>query len=189
MPYRDESDLTGVLPWKTEPAEPLLETRIFTVQQRRAHSRQRDKEGTFYYLEAPDWVNVVAITPDQQVVMIEQYRHGLDRVTLEIPGGMVDPGESPIEAGERELREETGFAGHAAELIGRVSPNPAIQDNWCHTVRLEDVQRVGAQQLEGNEEIAIRLVPLDDVRPLITRGVIHHALVVAGLSHHLLRAG
>lgn len=186
MPYRDESDIDGVLPWETAAPEPLLETRIFTVHQRRARSRQSAKEGAFVYLDAPDWVNVVAVTPDAEVVMIEQYRHGLDRVTLEIPGGMVDPGESPLEAGLRELREETGFAGANAELIGRVSPNPAIQSNWCHTVRVPDVTRVGEQQLEGNEEIAIRLVPLTEIRPLIAKGIIHHALVVSGLSHHLL---
>lgn len=186
MPYRDESDLDGVLPWETAPAEPLLETRIFTVHQRRAKSRQSAKEGAFVYLDAPDWVNVVAVTPDDEIVMIEQYRHGLDRVTLEIPGGMVDPGEGPLDAGVRELREETGYAGGEAQLIGRVSPNPAIQTNWCHTVRVPGVTRVGDQQLEGNEEIAIVLVPLAEIRPLITRGVIHHALVVAGLSHHLL---
>lgn len=186
MLYRDESDLTGVLPWETSPAEPLLETRIFTVHQRRARSRQSNKEGAFVYLDAPDWVNVVAVTADDHIVMIEQYRHGLDRVTLEIPGGMVDPGESPLEAGIRELREETGYAGGEAELIGRISPNPAIQTNWCHTVRVQGVARVGTQQLEGNEEIAIVRVPLTQVRPLIQTGVIHHALVVAGLAHHLL---
>ncbi|MEM1031225.1 MAG: NUDIX hydrolase [Myxococcota bacterium] len=184
--YRDDADLTRVLPWRTEPSRPLLETRIFTVHERVAASPQSDKQGAFVFIDSPDWVNVVALTPNDEVVMIEQYRHGLDRVTLEIPGGMVDPGESPLEAGTRELREETGYAGERAELIGRVSPNPAIQTNWCHTVRVRAAVPVGTQRLDGNEEIAVVTVPRADMRALISRGVIHHALVVAGLAHHLL---
>ena len=131
---------------------------------------------------------MVALTPEDEVVLIRQYRHGLDGSCVEIPGGIVDPGEDPLAAGVRELREETGFGGGSAELIGSVTPNPAILDNRCHTVLVEGVQPVSEQALESNEEIAVRLYPLDEVAELVRTGLIHHALVVAAFHHLSLRS-
>jgi len=100
---------------------------------------------------------------------------------------MVDPGETPLEAGPRELLEETGYAGAGARLIGTVSPNPAILDNRCHTVLVEQVEQVADQALESNEEIAVRLMPLAEISRLVRAGTIHHALVVAAFHHLALR--
>lgn len=174
-----------VLPWETGPDQLLLDTRVLAVYGRTARSRQSDKAGTFYWMKMPDWVNVVAITPARELVLIEQYRHGLDRVTLEIPGGTIDPGEAPLAAGVRELVEETGYAGDA-ELIGVVSPNPALQANWCHTLRVREARVVAPPRFDGHEEIALRLVPIAELPELIRSGRIHHALVVAALMHAAL---
>lgn len=178
-----------VAPWDIEREETVAETRIFELRRRlMAERAPRGKRGEFVYLDSVDWVNVVAITPDERVVLVEQYRHGARSVTLEIPGGMVDAGESPEKAALRELREETGYAGTSAGLIGRVSPNPAIMNNWCHTVLVRDARRVGEQEEDGTERIVVRTAPLADVPELIRRGAIHHALVVAAF-HHLHVAG
>jgi ADP-ribose pyrophosphatase len=179
--------LSLVEPWDVGDAALLLQTRVFALRQHHARSRSVDKRGTFYYLDVGDWVNVVALTEAAEVVMVEQYRHGLGQVTLEIPGGMVDGDEGPLAAGIRELREESGYAGHEVELIGRVSPNPAIQNNWCHTVLVRSARPVGAPELEGTEEVGVRLVNLAEIDELIARGVIHHALVVAAFHHLRLR--
>ncbi len=177
--------LKRVKPWTSEEDGTLAETPIFRLNARRAASQQSSKAGRYVYLDTVDWVNVVALTDDDHVVMIEQYRHGLELVTLEIPGGMVDDGEDPDAAGLRELEEETGFCGHGHERIGVVSPNPAIQNNWCHTVLVHEAAATGAMNLDESEEIAVRLVPLAEVDGLIQRGVIHHTMVVAAF-HHLL---
>jgi 8-oxo-dGTP pyrophosphatase MutT (NUDIX family) len=118
---------------------------------------------------------------------VEQYRHGTQSITLEIPGGMVDPGEDMTVAGVRELREETGFIGDNAELIGVVEPNPAFQNNRCGTLLVRGVRQVAAQDLDPNEEIRVRLEPLERIPELIRSGAITHSLVVAAFHHLSLR--
>lgn len=129
-------------------------------------------------IEAPDWVNVIATTGDRRVVLVEQYRHGVGQVTLELPGGIIDVGEDPTLAGMRELREETGFGGRTGLLIGRVHPNPAYQTNTHYTVLVRDARSAGELQQDSGEDIAVRLLPLVDIPRLIQRGVITHALNV-----------
>jgi ADP-ribose diphosphatase len=173
-----------VQPWEMGPPSTLATTRIFTLKERHGRSpTSAGKEGEFVFLDSVDWVNVIALTPDEQVVMIEQFRHGLEEVTLEVPGGMVDPGESPAEASLRELAEETGYVGGACEIIGSVSPNPAIQNNRCHTGLVRGVTLGGPVEFDSHEEIAVRLVPLAEIPDLIRRGVIHHALVMCAFHH------
>ncbi len=186
--------LNLVQPWRLHPPTELARTRIFTLYSRRCESPTNPmKSGDFVYLDPADWVNVVALTAAGEVVMIEQFRHGLNEVTLELPGGIVDPGEDPMAACTRELLEETGYApapssrpAALARSIGLVSANPAIMTNRVHTGLIEHVVPVGHQHLDGNEEIAVRLVPLADVPGLIRRGIIHHSLVVAAFHHYAI---
>lgn len=185
----ERPDLTLVPQWRYDEDICLAETPIFTLRQRRGTSpSDHANTGRFVYLDCPDWVNVIALTAEREVVAIEQCRHGLAEVTLEIPGGMVDPGESPFEAGIRELREETGYEGEPARTIGSVSPNPAILNNHCYTVLVENARRATSPALDAHEEIAVRLISLDQIAGLISAGAIHHALVVAAF-HHLALEG
>ncbi|MEC7985395.1 MAG: NUDIX hydrolase [Myxococcota bacterium] len=172
--------------WRVRKEKILHKTRVFSLLQMHAASqRNKEKEGTFVYLDMPNWVNVIALTPDNHVILVEQYRHGTREITLEIPGGMCDEGEDYITAGLRELREETGYIGTEAHCIGEVEPNPAIQNNRCGTILVKDVTLTGAQQLDPMEEIIIHSVPMADIPALIREGTIRHALVLA--AFHFFR--
>lgn len=176
--------LHAVDDWSVEETGVLAETSIFSLRTRYCVSpTEPDRRGEFVYLESPDWVNVIALAADDRVVMIEQFRHGIGEVTLEIPGGSVEDDEDPAEAGLRELLEESGWGPGRSRMIGEVTPNPAIQDNRCHILLVRGAVRVQDPRPEGAEEIAVRLVPLADVPGLIRDGVIHHALVVAAFHH------
>lgn len=176
--------LSLVPEWRHDDEETLAQTRIFALRRRRGVSPSHpERAGDFVYLDSPDWVNVIALTAEHEVVLIEQFRHGTAEVTLEIPGGMLDDGEDAHSAGVRELAEETGFGGGTAELIGCVSPNPALLNNHCHTLLVRGVERRGPARPEQHEEIGVRLVPLESIGGLIRDGMIHHALVVAAFHH------
>lgn len=166
--------------WKQVSSEVLYDYRIFKMRQHKRVSPRTGREHTFFGLESPDWVNIIALTAAQNVVMIRQYRQGNGQITLEIPGGMVDPGEEPLVAALRELREETGYAGapETAIKLGTVSPNPAVFDNTCHSFFLPLVEKVGELALDGAEDIEVEEVPLVDVPQLILAGEIDHSIMM-----------
>lgn len=173
-----------IKPWKVVASKPVLETRIFALRKDRARSAISGREAEFQVLEAPDWVNVIALTPEQQVVLIRQYRHGTRDITVEVPGGTVDPGESPLEAGRRELAEETGFEANRWEACGIVEPNPAFLTNRTHTFVAHGARRTGPQRPDDNEEIAVELFPLERIPTLLRDGTIRHALVMCAFAHY-----
>jgi ADP-ribose pyrophosphatase len=167
------------LKWRRVRSEPVADCRVFQVRRDRSENPRDGKEHDFYCIEATDWINIIPLTAHDEVVMIEQYRHGTDEVTLEIPGGMVDVGESPAASAARELLEETGYRALEVQLLGRTRPNPAIQNNWLHSFLARDIQFEQAPAFDGTELTVVRLVPLTDIPRLITEGAITHALVVA----------
>ncbi len=132
-------------------------------------------------IDAPDWVNVVALTKDGHIVLVRQFRYGIDEFSLEVPGGVVEKGEDPVVAGLRELREETGFTGAPAKLLGSVHPNPAIQANRCHFVLVEDAVRSHDLEWDPDEEIQVTTQPVADVLALARSGGIVHALALNAL--------
>jgi 8-oxo-dGTP pyrophosphatase MutT (NUDIX family) len=177
-----------VKPWTVIASEPVLETRIFTLRRDRSRSASSGREAEFQVLDAPDWVNVIAVTPEQQVLLIRQYRHGTQKVTVEIPGGTVDPGEAPLEAARRELAEETGFEADRWEACGVVEPNPAFLSNRTHTFVAHGARRTGPQRPDDHEEIEFELFPLDRIPELLRDGTIRHALVMCAFTHYAVRS-
>ena len=162
--------------------------RIFSIRRERVRSPITGREHAFDILDAPDWVNVVALTPSGHVVLIRQFRAGTKTVTTEVPGGIVDPGETPLEAARRELAEETGYESDRWSLIGRVDPNPAFQTNATYTFLAEGARPTSAQRLDETEAIAVEERRLDDIPGLVADGTITHALVVCAFFH-LARSG
>jgi ADP-ribose pyrophosphatase len=151
--------------------------KVFRVKVETSLSPRTNKAGKFYVIDTNDWVNIIPLTEEGEVVMIKQYRHGSKEISLEIPGGLVDD-ESPEKAALRELLEETGHKGDGVTYLGSTNPNPAIFNNLCHTYLVEKVQKVSAKNLDDDEDIEVVHVPLTDVPDLIAEGTINHALVI-----------
>lgn len=145
------------------------------------HPRAGSKR--FSLIEATDWVNVIALTPEDAVVLIRQYRIGIEKVCLEIPGGMVDPGEDARTAAARELLEETGYTSESWKHLGTVSPNPAIQNNYLHSYVALDARKTHEPHLDDSEVVAVHTVPLAEMTEILRRGGIEHALVVTAFAH------
>ena len=175
--------------WNLIKSEKLNSCRVFSTRRDISLSPVTGKDHDFYIIEAPDWINVVATTSDNQIVLIKQYRHGTQSVTLEIPGGMVDPGESPLEAARRELLEETGYASNEWIFIGKVHPNPAIQNNTCHMFLAKDVKKVQEPNFEGTEDIVSFLTPAKEIPNLVAEGKITHSLVIGAFYWYYLHDG
>ena len=167
--------------WQKLGERPQLQTRIFDVIGTRYRHPTRTTEREFVVINAPDWVNVVALTPDGHLVLVRQFRYGIDEFSLEIPGGVIDPGEDPVAAGLRELEEETGFSGAPAKLLGSVHPNPAMQSNRCHFVFIEDAVKSHALKWDPDEELQVLTQPADEVLALAHSGGIVHGLVLNAL--------
>jgi len=175
-----------ILPWSLARSRTEIENRIFTLKTRTHISPRTGREHDFYVLEAGDWVNVVPLTPEGQVLLVRQFRHATREVTIEIPGGLIEDGQTPEEAAARELLEETGYSASELIYLGRVRPNPAILTNWCYTFLARDVFRVSQIQTDETEELELVKLGLDRISEMIASGEIDHALVLSAFVHFYL---
>jgi 8-oxo-dGTP pyrophosphatase MutT (NUDIX family) len=139
----------------------------------------------YYIQEFPPWVNVLAITSQQEAVLIRQYRHGLGRVSYELPAGVHETEESLLDAAKRELLEETGYSGGTWSPLMELSPNPAIQNNISYSFLAEGVSLTSTQQLDETEEITVHLVPIDQLRTIILSGEMIQALHTAPVLKYM----
>ena len=169
--------------WEKQGDSILTRTRIFDL--RTAHYRHpvRKTERDFYVVHSPDWVNVIALTPEHHLVLVRQFRFGVDDFSLEIPGGVMDLGEEPVAAGLRELREETGYAGQNARTIGRVHSNPAILNNACNLILVEQAVPTTELAWDADEEIEVLTAPVEEVFSWAYSGRITHSLVLDALFY------
>lgn len=172
--------------WRTLRRETILDHPVLKVEKVLRRSEHRG-EHPFVVLDSPPWVNVVAVTPDMHCVLIRQWRHGTSQETLEIPGGLVDPGETPLQAGARELMEETGYRAERLEPLGHVTPNPALFANLCHTFLALDARLAGPPRPDETEEIEVITVPVAQLGELVRSGEIHHSLVISALTFFWLK--
>ncbi len=162
--------------------EEVLKTPIFTLLRQPTPIPWLGREQDFYVLRAPDWINVLPITAEGQLVCVRQYRVGTAEFSLEIPGGMVDPEDpDPRAAAARELLEETGYSSETWQRLGSCDPNPAIQTNAHHAFLALDCRRVAAPRPDSSEQLEVQLIPIAAVEAHVLRGEISHALVLAAL--------
>jgi 8-oxo-dGTP pyrophosphatase MutT (NUDIX family) len=170
-------------PWPETEREILGRYKIFDLEQSLRRSPTTGRQHRFLRLTSPDWVNVIAVTTGGDLLLVEQFRNGTDRMTLEIPGGAVDHGETPQGAGERELEEETGYRAGEVIQLGSVDPNPAFMSNACWTYLALDCEESGMVNPDPSEEIVVHRVPVGDFTRLIDAGSITHSLVIAAHDH------
>lgn len=177
------------VPWAQESESVRQDSRLFRqiVAQRR--SPHTGRQHAFYRLQGPDWVNVIAFNRAGELLVVEQFRHGIDAATLEIPGGGCDEGEAPEEAGRRELREETGFVSESWVALGSCTPNPATQNNRCHMFLALDCDPEGALALDPAEELQVWACSWTEWQDRMRRGEIHHALVLSAFQRLSLWEG
>jgi len=173
--------------WTSESSKELLKTRIGSIRSERCRCARTGAENDFITFDFPDWVNVIAETPDGEIVMIRQYRAGTKQVELEVPGGCMERSDAgPVEAAARELLEETGYAGEKGRVIGSVCPNPALQGNACFTVKFENARKTAETAMDEMEAIETHLVRQDELQALASEGSITHGLVLNALLFHWL---
>jgi ADP-ribose pyrophosphatase len=171
-------------PWKKHGHTIGYDCGFFQVEVHQSSSPVTGKKHPFYVLSTRDWINVIALTRDKKVLMVTQYRHGSGEVSLEIPGGAVDPKDaSPLDAARRELLEETGHESPEWIPLGQVQPNPAILSNVCHTFLALDAKPVAELKLDEAEELEVSFEDLERVSRMIREGKIQHALVLAAFHH------
>jgi 8-oxo-dGTP pyrophosphatase MutT (NUDIX family) len=175
--------MSGPKRWTALENELLQDCDVFTVSRTTALSPRTGRRHVFHRIDSNDWVNIVPVTAEGDVVMIHQYRHGLRDVTLEIPGGLVDPGETPAEAAAREMLEETGYRAAEVVEIGTANPNPALFGNRVYSYLGLGAGRVAEVCNQGAEETVVRLVPQRELRRLVREGAVDHALVLAAFLY------
>lgn len=173
-------------PWKVLESKTILNLGVWlNVRQETVQLPSGKEIPTWFVLDFPDWINVIAITKDGQFVMEDQYRHGLGVTNLEICAGVVDEGETPLEAAKRELSEETGFGGGNWSLYMKLSPNPTNHNNISWTYLATDVEPIGKPHQEATEDIHVHLLTREELETVLRRGDIIQALHAAPLWKYL----
>jgi ADP-ribose pyrophosphatase len=175
-----------IKPWKLVSSTIEKSFRIFDLRIDRAVSPRTGKEHDFYVFESKEWVNIIPVTRDKNAVLIRQYRHGVRDIVLEIPGGIVEEGDAPLDAAVRELKEETGYSPSEIVYLGMVHANPAFLNNRCHTFLALDCFPDGPQNLDDKEDIEVVLKPFADIPQLIRDGEISHSLILAAFYRYYM---
>lgn len=165
--------------WRRVASKRIAHCRVFTVREDFCERTSDNLKSSFFVMENPDWVNVIALTEDAQVVLIEQFRHGAEAITLEIPGGMVDAGELPETAARRELAEETGYTSKNFVYLGKSAPNPALQNNQIHHFLALNCRKTLETNFDEHESLVTKLVALPEIEKMIENEFITHSLVLA----------
>lgn len=174
--------------WSREAEQEVLDTPVFTVYDRLMSMPETGKSGHFFVIEASSWVNVIAMTEDNRILIVRQFRQGTGDISWEIPGGVIDEVDAnPMAAAKRELAEETGYTSDCWEELGRVSTNPAIFSNYCYFYLATHCSKTVAQHLDPFEDIVPDLISLQEFLDRVSDGRIHHSLVVAAVAKLMLK--
>ncbi|MGH7439352.1 MAG: NUDIX hydrolase [Polyangiaceae bacterium] len=169
-------------PWRRLRAETVGTYRVIDVVKVAFEDGAGKPRGDAFTIRCADWCNVIALTPDGQVVFVWQYRFGSEALSLEIPGGMIDPGESPEEAARRELREESGYEIDSIELLVSSYPNPAVQNNRCYTFVARGARKTAETGFDAQEELETTLLPAARIGELLDTGEVAHGIVQGALE-------
>lgn len=175
--------------WKTLSSEKIFDRPWLTVRKDKVQLPNGHVNNEYYTLHYPDWINVIAETKDGDIILERQYRHALGRVSTEIPAGVIEEGEDPLHAAQRELKEETGYEGGEWTELMTISANPSTMDNLCHCFLAKGVEKDAAQHLDYAEDLEYFLVQKDEVRHMLESGKFIQALMLAPLYKYFYQFG
>lgn len=170
--------------WALVKSETVAKTPVFNLESHTFLSPKDGREKPFTILDVNDWVQVLPITNDGQAVLVKQFRLGTREISLELPGGVVEPGQTPLEAAKRELMEETGYQAANWRKVASFRPNPAVQNNTAHFFTAEEAWLSGPTNFDENEDLELILTPLDQLKAMIRDGKIDHAIMVAAIMSY-----
>jgi 8-oxo-dGTP pyrophosphatase MutT (NUDIX family) len=183
--YNADMD-TNQLIWTEEQRTTVFTCPIFSIQEIRSRAPEGNT-GTFMVLKSWDWAIIIPVLNRTHFVMVRQWRHGSQELSLEFPGGVFNPGEDAATAGARELHEETGYYAGTITCLGQFNPNPAIMTNHVHIFLAEDLHNSGHQELDADEYLAMEIVPIKDVIAGMGKPPYVHALMGSALGLYLRR--
>lgn len=168
--------------WKTLSSEYLIRRPWLTARRDRAQLPDGRIHEEYYVLEYPSWINVIAVTADDEMVMVRQYRHGIGRTCIELVAGVVEPDEEPMAAAQRELLEETGFGGGQWQQLLKLAPNAGAMNNYSFSFLATGVKRMNSRQhLDDTEDVEVHVLPKTEVKAMLDNGDIFQAQMVAPL--------
>jgi len=176
-----------IKPWPIIESTKSLNTGLFSITTNRCRSPRTDLEHDFYVIDFPNWVQIIPITHDDQIVMVRQYRHGCGRIFLELPGGLIDDNDlSPDQTAKRELLEETGYRTDNLTLLTRIFPQPAVLNNMGLTYVGSEAKKIAEPHFDATEDIEVCLVEIQKISDMIRSGEINHGQTVMALSVYFL---
>ncbi len=181
-------DDTSISKWECRSSSLHADCSVYRILKERWRNDKEASEADFFVMDVADWAVTIALTPDNNIVLVQQFRFGTGDFSWELPAGVVDSGEAALEAGVRELYEESGYRGDEPVILGAVHPNPAIQRNRCHIILIQNARRIDDGSPGVHEFLEVRELPLRKLFEWALNGTITHAIVHAALfylEHHL----
>jgi len=176
--------------WDTIANTELIDLKIFKAELVTRRHSVLGKTNDFVVLNSADWTNIIPVTKDGKILLIEQFRQGTNSITLEIPGGLIEKGEEPVDAARRECIEETGYSSDKElELLGISLPNPAFLNNKCYTFAWFDVELRHPQKFDENEEINVIPTPINEIKKMVLNGQINHSIITTAFFYFFLKYG
>lgn len=171
--------------WKVLESKKLFDEPWFSVRKEICEMPNGKKHSAYYILEYPDWATALALTEDGKVIMVKQYRHGIGEISTELPGGVIDKGETAADAIARELKEETGYEFESIEPIGKVAPNPATSTNYMHMFLAKGGRKVAEQKLDDTEDVEVMLCSMEELKQLLKQNKIIQSLHITTIFYAL----
>ena len=176
--------------WKILSSEYLFNDLWFKVRKDICESPSGKIINPYYVYEFPEWATAFALTEDNKVLIVKQYRHPIGEVIIELPGGCVDDTDKDLQTAiARELLEETGYSFTSYESLGKISPNPSTNTNWMHMFLARGGRKISEQKLDHNEEIIVELYTIDELKSLLKKNEIVQAMHVTCILYALERLG
>jgi len=172
--------------WHINSRRNIFSSHIVNLEGRMSINPRNGNEAEYYIASFPDWCNVIALTPESEIILIRHFRHGSREFEIEFPGGCIDPGEDILKAAPRELEEETGYIGESPIQIAKFSPNPSFQTNHCYTVLIPNAKQLSVQNLDEGEDIEIFSVPVTNIPKMIKDGEITNSMIIAAFYFYEL---